>query len=196
MNVDFPESRLMIDATAELSSLDCVRVGHAREVLEQQLAEMRQHATAKEEELKKAKEEASITERAAALRGQEHLETMAELTGVSESYSRCRADLASATAKIKGLKEALDGVRGELDAAHRDAVATGKLSCQILPSCYLPSMIIAGNLRSSACWTSPILFQAPLLVLMSASVLYYVRHVPICHETLMGARRLLAAILI
>ncbi len=135
MNVDFPESRLMSDATAELSSLDCVYVGHAREVLEQQLAEAQQHVTAKEDELKKAKEEASITESAAASREEEHLKTMAQLTGVSESYSKCRADLDSATAQIKGLKEALDGVRGELDAAHRDAVATGKHSCQILFSC-------------------------------------------------------------
>ncbi len=118
----------MIDATAELSSLDCVHVGHAREVLEQQLAEVRQRATAKEEELKKAKEEASMSESAAALREQAYLKNMAELTDVNESYSRCRADLDSAAAQIKGLKE-------DLDAAHTEAINTGKHSCRIFSSC-------------------------------------------------------------
>jgi len=134
VNVDFPESRLMIDATAELSSLDCVYVGHAREVLEQQLAEAQQHVTAKEDELKKAKEEACISDSAAALWEHRYLENYqsakAELTGANESYSRCRADLDSATAQIKGLKQALEGVRVDLDVAHREAIVTGNHSCR------------------------------------------------------------------
>jgi len=135
VNVAFPKSRLMSDVTAELSSLDCVHVGHARELLEQQLAEAQQHVTAQEEEVKKAKEGASTTESAAASRAQEHLKTMAQLNGVSESYSRCRADLDSATRLIKGLEKDLEKVRGELDSAHREAIDTGKHSCQILSSC-------------------------------------------------------------
>ena len=38
-----------------------MNVGRAREVLEQQLAEAQQHATAQEEELQKAEEEAIIS---------------------------------------------------------------------------------------------------------------------------------------
>ncbi|DBB15247.1 TPA: hypothetical protein ACH3X3_004247 [Trebouxia sp. C0006] len=101
-----------------------MHVGHARELLEQQLAEAQQHVTAQEEEVKKAKEEASTTESAAASRAQEHLKTMAQLNGVSESYSRCRADLDSATRLIKGLEKDLEKVRGELDSAHREAIDT------------------------------------------------------------------------
>ena len=93
VNMDFPEIRLMTDTIVDLSSLDGVHVGHAREVLEQQLAEVQQHATAKEEELKKAKEAASITESAAMSREEEQMKTMAELTDAKDSYSRCRADL-------------------------------------------------------------------------------------------------------
>ena len=129
VNMDFSEIRLMTDATAEPSSLDCVYVGHARE---QQLAEVLQHATAKEDELKKAKEEACISDSAAALWEHRYLENYqsakAELTGANESYSRCRADLDSAAAQIKGLKE-------DLDAAHTEAINTGKHSCRIFSSC-------------------------------------------------------------
>lgn len=152
VNVDFLESRLMIAATAELFSLDCVYVGHAREVLEQQLAEVQQHATAKGEELQKAKQEASITESAAALREQEHLKTMAELTGVNDSYSECRAALDSAAAQIKGLQE-------DLDSAHRKAIDNGKPCCRNLSACSLPSVIIPGNLRPAACCMSQICFR-------------------------------------
>ena len=112
------------------------------ELLEKQLAEVLQHAPAKEDELKKAKEEACISDSAAALWQQGYMENMtnyqsakAELTGVGESYSRCRADLDSATAQIKGLKKALEVVKVDLDAAHTEAINTGKHSCQILYSC-------------------------------------------------------------
>ncbi len=44
-------------------------VGRAGEVLEQQLAEAQQHATAQEEELQKAKEEAIISLKAQLRRG-------------------------------------------------------------------------------------------------------------------------------
>lgn len=98
------------------------------------VAEVLQHATAKEDELKKAKEEACISDSAAALWEHRYLENYqsakAELTGANESYSRCRADLDSATAQIKGLKQALEGVRVDLDVAHREAIVTGNHSCR------------------------------------------------------------------
>ncbi len=134
----------MSDVTAELSSLDCVHVGHAREMLEQQLAEAQQHASAKEEDLKKAKEDASITESTAALREQKHLATMTELIDVNDSYSRCKEALDSAAAQIKGLQE-------DLDSAHREATDSGKPSGRKLSACSLLSVIIPGNLRSAAC---------------------------------------------
>ncbi|KAL0035785.1 hypothetical protein WJX77_002591 [Trebouxia sp. C0004] len=89
---------------------------HAREVLEQ-LAEVQQHATAKEDELQKAKEEAHTSDSAAASREQKYLKSMAQLAGLNEFYFRCRADLDSATAQIKGLKE-------DLDDAHTEAINT------------------------------------------------------------------------
>lgn len=120
--MDFPEIRLMTDAIADLSSFDCVHVGHAREVLEQQLAEVQQHVTAKDEELQKAKEDASTTESTATLREQEHLKTMTELIDVNDNYSRCRAALDSAAAQIKGFKK-------DLDAAHTEAMSSGEHPC-------------------------------------------------------------------
>ncbi len=72
--------------------------------------------------MQKAKKDASTTESAAALREQEHLKTMAELTGINDNYSKCRAALDSAAAQIKGLQE-------DLDAAHTEAMNSGEHSC-------------------------------------------------------------------
>ena len=174
--MDFPEIRLMTDTIADLSSLDGVHVGHAREVLEQQLAEVQQHATAKEEELKKAKEEASITESAATSREEEHMRTMAELTDVNDSYSRCRADLDYAAVQIKGLKE-------DLDTAHREARDTGKHSCRNLSSCQLPSVIITGDLRS---------LLAVCSKLVSGVSLIFIHHqLPLSQKGLQGLQQVM-----